>query len=79
VAGRVTETATGAVGALRETQIGQSIVEGANTLAESATSAGGRIARAAQAASEAFTAEEPKKDGTKVQDNPAPPASPEKP
>src|SRR4051812_22331997 len=47
VAGRVTEKTTDAVEALRETPLGQSIVEGANTLAETAVSAGGRIARAA--------------------------------
>ena len=61
VAGRATETATETVGALRETQIGRSIVEGANTFAEDATSAGHRIGRAAQGATEAFNAEEPAK------------------
>ena len=59
VAGRVTGKATGAVETLRENPLGQSIAEGATTLAKTAVSAGGRIARAGQAASEAFMAEPP--------------------
>jgi ElaB/YqjD/DUF883 family membrane-anchored ribosome-binding protein len=79
VVGRVTEKATGAVEALRETQLRQSIVEGASTLADTATSVGGRVARAAQAATEAFIAEPPGKDATTDKDeatgagNPPPP------
>jgi hypothetical protein len=79
VTGRVTETATGAVEALRETQIGHSIAEGANMLAEGATSAGNRIARAAQAASEAFNAEEPAKQDIKPEESPTVPTTVEKP
>ena len=69
IAGRVTETATEAVETLRETHLGQSNVERANTLADSATSAGNRIARTARAASEAFNAEEP---GIKTEEKPTP-------
>jgi phage-related protein len=79
VAGRVTETATEAVDALRETEIGRSIAEGANTLAEGATSAGHRIGRAAQAATEAFNAEEPAKPEIMPEANTVHPAPAEKP
>jgi hypothetical protein len=71
----VTETATSAVDTVRETKVGQTIIEGANSLAENAAAAGGRIARAAEAATEAFMAEDPKKDEVKdvgkVDDKPA--------
>lgn len=65
------KTATSAVEAARETKLGHRIAEGASTLAESAASVGGRIARAAQAAGEAFVAEEPRKDEPKADDTKA--------
>jgi hypothetical protein len=81
VAGRVTEKTTDAVESLRETPLGQSIVEGANTLAETAVSAGGRVARAAQAAGEVLTAEAPGEEApstkgeTAGKEDPPPPAN----
>jgi hypothetical protein len=71
----VSETAASAVDTVRETKVGQTIIEGANSLAENAAAAGGRIARAAEAATEAFMADEPKKDDLN-KDVPTPTAKP---
>lgn len=70
----VTETAAEAVDAFRETKLGQTIIEHASTLADTATDTGHRIVRAAQAASDAFTAEEPAGETVKAAGN-VPPAA----
>jgi hypothetical protein len=75
----VTETATEAVEALRETKLGQTIVEHAASLADTATDTGHRIVRAAQAASEAFTADEPAKEAIKTAEVPVPTAATKQP
>ena len=67
----MSDTAASAVEFVRETKVGQTIIEGANSLAENATAAGSRIARAAEAATEAFMADEPKKGEPKKDDKPA--------
>jgi hypothetical protein len=68
----VTGTATSAVEAAGQTKLGQKIAEGAGVLAETAVSVGGRIARAAQAAGEAFVAPEPAKDEPRKTGKPTP-------
>ena len=82
VAGRVSGRAAEAVETLRKAPLGQSIqsiAEGAHKLAKTAVSVGSRIARAAQAAREAFTAEPPSEEApssegetTGRQDSPPP-------
>lgn len=69
----VTEAATSAVETVQETKVGkvgQTIIEGATSLAENAAATGSRIARAAQAAAEAFNAEDPKKEKAKETNKP---------